>query len=1061
MKKTIPLFFAAILCYSLARGNTYTVTNTLDNAIPPVNSLRWAINQANGNPGADIIAFNIGGGGTITLVSALPTITQPTTINGYSNPGSVPGTIAGRTINIAINANGFVALTINSNSVTISGISIFSNGVAVNEGISLTNGSDILWVWGCYLGVNASGAVGTGSLSNGITTVGSSAGNLSASCIIGTDGNGVADANEGNLISGNSVCGTNFQYTDAWTISGNYIGTNKTGLTAIPNGSHGIQFSIATNTLIGTNGNGISDVLERNVISGNAQNGISISVVSGSPSDVISIAGNYIGLGADGLTAVGNIYLGISIESATFQTHSNVFIGVRDNGSVGVADKRNVVSANGGSGIVVGYVDQLNVSGNIVGLAADGTTLRGNGYRQNLDGKGLAGIVVFASQNFYIGTDADNVQDSYEKNIVSGQTYLTAAAVAYGNALEVNQSTAGYVGGNIVGFDEAGLVAKSNAGDAILVSTSSSNIIIGFDQARVGTPATQKNIIGNAGINGVEIASSTNIKVSGNNIGQNIANTTGFGFPAGGSCGVLVYNNCTQVIVGTNGDGVQDANEGNTITNAVYGMYVWSCPTANIRLTGNYVGVASDGLTPAPNNYGLVINASSGLTIGTNSDNVSDALERNIISGNSNGGAYFFNSTASFLMGNYIGVGANGTTAVGNGSIGVWIEGASKTIRVGSDGNGTRDATEGNMIANNGSVGVLVKDNNTNNNRISRNSFYKNGGVPIDLNNDGHSPNNGTTTGSLPNIGLDYPIITSYTLTGSTNLSLTGYVGNCVTAVTNPGTVIAPALTVEVYKVDNSPADQNGAVTASACGTLVMSHGEGRYYVGTFSVTGGVFTSQALVSAIPLTTSDSLTAIAINAAGNTSEFGPSVRLTILDGNNNLTLTAVKNNIGTTLRFSYPTDNIKYFIIEKSANGQSFYETGKVLANNPNNSYLWVDDVMYDKQAYYRIKAVNINDQVSYSNVVLMKTNVATDEAMSVYPNPFISKCTIGFNSLLPEEATIQLNDMNGRQVISRKLILQKGYNQLLIDDLASIPEGVYSATVITANKRTTIKLVKE
>jgi hypothetical protein len=66
---------------------TFVVTNTNDNG---VGSLRQAILDANANSGADTINFNIAGSGvqTISLASALPTITEAVTIDGYSQPGS-------------------------------------------------------------------------------------------------------------------------------------------------------------------------------------------------------------------------------------------------------------------------------------------------------------------------------------------------------------------------------------------------------------------------------------------------------------------------------------------------------------------------------------------------------------------------------------------------------------------------------------------------------------------------------------------------------------------------------------------------------------------------------------------------------------------------------------------------------------------------------------------------------------------------------------------------------------------------------------------------------------
>ena len=69
-----------------------TVTNTNDSG---VGSLRQAILNANSNVGVvDTIVFDIPGTGTHTIqpTSALPTITDPVIIDGYTQPGASPNT---------------------------------------------------------------------------------------------------------------------------------------------------------------------------------------------------------------------------------------------------------------------------------------------------------------------------------------------------------------------------------------------------------------------------------------------------------------------------------------------------------------------------------------------------------------------------------------------------------------------------------------------------------------------------------------------------------------------------------------------------------------------------------------------------------------------------------------------------------------------------------------------------------------------------------------------------------------------------------------------------------
>ena len=119
------------------KGESIVVTNTNDQS---TGSLRKALDDANANPGPDVIIFNIPGAGPFTIQPAtpLPTITDPVVIDGFSQPGAslatstqliqLEGTSAGE------GSNG---LTINASNCTVRGliISNFSgNGIQIAEG---------------------------------------------------------------------------------------------------------------------------------------------------------------------------------------------------------------------------------------------------------------------------------------------------------------------------------------------------------------------------------------------------------------------------------------------------------------------------------------------------------------------------------------------------------------------------------------------------------------------------------------------------------------------------------------------------------------------------------------------------------------------------------------------------------------------------------------------------------------------------------------------------------------------------------------------------------------
>ncbi|MGB8326774.1 MAG: SdrD B-like domain-containing protein [Steroidobacteraceae bacterium] len=162
----------------------------------------------------------------------------------------------------------------------------------------------------------------------------------------------------------------------------------------------------------------------------------------------------------------------------------------------------------------------------------------------------------------------------------------------------------------------------------------------------------------------------------------------------------------------------------------------------------------------------------------------------------------------------------------------------------------------------------------TTGNILSKNSLHSNGGLGIDLdvtntgagnpNGDGVTPNNGTTSASLPNTGFDYPVITLASLSGST-LTLTGYVGTA-------STKIAGTHTLEFFKADND-GNNNGPIILGD--GLSVPHGEGRWYLGTCNTAAdGTFNCAiAVPAAVPLALGDLVTGTARDAGGNTSEFG--------------------------------------------------------------------------------------------------------------------------------------------------------------------------------------------
>ena len=125
-------------------------------------------------------------------------------------------------------------------------------------------------------------------------------------------------------------------------IAGNYIGTDVTGSLAVPNLNNGIEISV-DNTIIGTNGDGINDAVEGNLISGNLEDGIRIN-----GSDNSIVAGNMIGIAADGTTPLENGKRGVLIVGTSSNNTIGFFPTMTNNNVLVVG---NQIKYNGDSGV--------------------------------------------------------------------------------------------------------------------------------------------------------------------------------------------------------------------------------------------------------------------------------------------------------------------------------------------------------------------------------------------------------------------------------------------------------------------------------------------------------------------------------------------------------------------------------------------------------------------------------------------------------------------------------------------------------------------------------------
>lgn len=236
-----------------ADGNTTSIAALITTPGPDGKiSLREAILAANNTAGADTINFNIIGSGVKTIflqTVKLPPITDTVTIDGYTQPGASPNTLAvGDDAVLLIQVTGNIlpvgqlgtGLQLDADNCVIQGLVInqFSGSTNFppppNDGAIVVHGNGNV-IAGNFIGTNAAGTVyaqpalnppdGDRTNQVGLSISGSSSGNTT----IG----GTTPAAR-NIITGNATA-INIQNSSGNVVAGNYIGTDIHGVPMIWN----------------------------------------------------------------------------------------------------------------------------------------------------------------------------------------------------------------------------------------------------------------------------------------------------------------------------------------------------------------------------------------------------------------------------------------------------------------------------------------------------------------------------------------------------------------------------------------------------------------------------------------------------------------------------------------------------------------------------------------------------------------------------------------------------------------------------------------------------------
>lgn len=146
------------------------------------------------------------------------------------------------------------------------------------------------------------------------------------------------------------------------------------------------------------------------------------------------------------------------------------------------------------------------------------------------------------------------------------------------------------------------------------------------------------------------------------------------------------------------------------------------------------------------------------------------------------------------------------------------------------------------------------------------------------------------------------------------------------------------------------------------------------------------------------------------------------------------------------------DGFEGFEVERSADGAHWTTAGSINAKGQNrtsvNDYVFTDMNPFRGKTYYRLKLLDANGQMQYSEIrtVAFKNFV---EEFRIAPNPTREQTSITVEANSSFMATLTISDFMGRSVYTTNVRINAGSNVIPVNGLSKFNNGIYMVQLVS------------
>ncbi len=142
-------------------------------------------------------------------------------------------------------------------------------------------------------------------------------------------------------------------------------------------------------------------------------------------------------------------------------------------------------------------------------------------------------------------------------------------------------------------------------------------------------------------------------------------------------------------------------------------------------------------------------------------------------------------------------------------------------------------------------------------------------------------------------------------------------------------------------------------------------------------------------------------------------------------------------------------NNNKFEIERSKNGEFFEYIGEISGSGTTNQlskYQFIDKNPSRGINYYRLKQIDLDDAINYSNMIAVKVN--SKSGLELYPNPWKNGSVALFmEQQKDQEYSVSIKNIYGVEIFNQKIVSESGKLEIQESNLQKFSPGSFVISV--------------